>query len=224
LLDCCGDDCIDFTENYLSLEPGGIGRHLLFLGVQGLLYFSALLLVESRLLHHVCYTLRRHCSPPQVVYVDADEVDFALEDDDVKAERRRIAETALGDLVTTNSVVVRQLTKTYRGAGSRGTIAAVDGLSFGVRRGECFGLLGINGAGKTTTFQMLTRDIFPTDGDAYINSFSIIHDFRQVAIFIAVKLWILIFILAGIFTLCIIEYYYIIDTFFYLIRCWKIVI
>jgi len=32
---------------------------------------------------------------------------------------------------------------------------AVDNLSFGVKRGEVFGLLGVNGAGKSTTFKML---------------------------------------------------------------------
>lgn len=32
---------------------------------------------------------------------------------------------------------------------------AVDGISFNIRRGECFGLLGPNGAGKTTTIRMI---------------------------------------------------------------------
>ena len=36
-----------------------------------------------------------------------------------------------------------------------GTMIAVDGVSFSIRRGECFGLLGPNGAGKTTTIRML---------------------------------------------------------------------
>ena len=36
-----------------------------------------------------------------------------------------------------------------------GTLTAVNGLSFEVQRGECFGLLGPNGAGKTTTLEML---------------------------------------------------------------------
>ena len=36
-----------------------------------------------------------------------------------------------------------------------GDVVAVDGLSFEVRRGECFGLLGPNGAGKTTTIEIL---------------------------------------------------------------------
>ena len=37
-------------------------------------------------------------------------------------------------------------------------------MSFGVKTGECFGLLGINGAGKTTTFRMLTGDETPARG------------------------------------------------------------
>ena len=36
-----------------------------------------------------------------------------------------------------------------------GRFYAVDGVSFAVRRGEIFGLLGANGAGKSTTFRML---------------------------------------------------------------------
>ncbi|HTY04526.1 MAG TPA: ATP-binding cassette domain-containing protein, partial [Rhodocyclaceae bacterium] len=36
-----------------------------------------------------------------------------------------------------------------------GDFLAVDGVSFEIRRGEIFGLLGANGAGKTTTFRML---------------------------------------------------------------------
>ncbi|MBI3432552.1 MAG: ABC transporter ATP-binding protein [Hydrogenophilales bacterium] len=36
-----------------------------------------------------------------------------------------------------------------------GKFWAVDGVSFAVRRGEIFGLLGANGAGKSTTFRML---------------------------------------------------------------------
>ena len=180
MLDCCGDQCIDFAENYFSFEPGGIGRHLTFLVAQGVLYFGVLLLIESHLLRQFCYNLRRHWSP-RVVSVDADEVNFSSEDEDVKVERRRIAETPLGSLLAMNTVVVSALRRTYGDGGNRGTIVAVDRLSFGVSRGECFGFLGVNGAGKTTTFQMLTGEIFPTDGDAYINGFSITQDIGQVA-------------------------------------------
>jgi lipooligosaccharide transport system ATP-binding protein len=36
-----------------------------------------------------------------------------------------------------------------------GSLSAVNGISFAVQPGECFGLLGPNGAGKTTTIRML---------------------------------------------------------------------
>jgi lipooligosaccharide transport system ATP-binding protein len=36
-----------------------------------------------------------------------------------------------------------------------GPLAAVDGISFEIREGECFGFLGPNGAGKTTTVKMI---------------------------------------------------------------------
>ena len=34
-------------------------------------------------------------------------------------------------------------------------IPATDRLSFGLKKGECFGLLGVNGAGKSTTFKVI---------------------------------------------------------------------
>ena len=46
-------------------------------------------------------------------------------------------------------IEARDLTKRY------GSIAAVNGVSFTVGRGEIFGLLGPNGAGKTTTLLMI---------------------------------------------------------------------
>ncbi len=45
---------------------------------------------------------------------------------------------------------VEHVTKYY------GDVLAVDDLSFEVKKGEIFGLLGVNGAGKTTTFRMIT--------------------------------------------------------------------
>jgi len=45
-----------------------------------------------------------------------------------------------------------------------GEFYAVKGVSFDVRRGEVFGLLGANGAGKTTTFRMLCGLLPATKG------------------------------------------------------------
>ena len=42
---------------------------------------------------------------------------------------------------------------------SFGTKRVLDGLTFSVSRGECFGFLGPSGAGKTTTIKLLTRQL-----------------------------------------------------------------
>jgi len=52
-------------------------------------------------------------------------------------------------------------------------LVAVDRLSVGIPRGECFGLLGVNGAGKTTTFAMLTGDTYISSGDAFLAGVSV---------------------------------------------------
>lgn len=44
-------------------------------------------------------------------------------------------------------------------------VQAVNGVSFSIERGSCFGLLGPNGAGKTTTVEMLEGIITPTQGN-----------------------------------------------------------
>jgi len=56
-------------------------------------------------------------------------------------------------------IEVRDLRKVY---GHH--LAAVDGVSFDVRRGEIFGLLGSNGAGKTTTVECVQGLRTPTSG------------------------------------------------------------
>ncbi len=53
---------------------------------------------------------------------------------------------------------VDNITKYY------GDFLAVDHLSFEVKEGEIFGLLGVNGAGKTTTFRMIIGLLTPTSG------------------------------------------------------------
>jgi ABC-2 type transport system ATP-binding protein len=60
------------------------------------------------------------------------------------------------------AVEARRLFKRY------GVVAAVNDVSFTVRRGEVFGFLGANGAGKTTTLRMLCGLLKPTSGNVFI--------------------------------------------------------
>ncbi len=65
------------------------------------------------------------------------------------------------------TVKVRNLTKIF------GSLRAVDGLSFEVKRGEIFGFLGPNGSGKSTTIKMLCGILEPTFGEAEVLGFDI---------------------------------------------------
>lgn len=53
---------------------------------------------------------------------------------------------------------VKNITKYY------GNFLAVDDLSFEIKEGEIFGLLGVNGAGKTTTFRIIMGLLEQTKG------------------------------------------------------------
>jgi len=67
---------------------------------------------------------------------------------------------------------VERLTKSFSDL-RRGTVSALDHVSFDVRPGEIFGLLGPNGAGKTTCLRILSTVLRPTDGLATIAGFDV---------------------------------------------------
>ncbi len=70
---------------------------------------------------------------------------------------------------------VRDLHKHYA------QIRAVNGVSFDIEEGVCFGLLGPNGAGKTTTVEMLEGISTPTSGEIRYKSEPLGVRFRQEA-------------------------------------------
>ncbi|MCL4374058.1 MAG: ATP-binding cassette domain-containing protein [Candidatus Marsarchaeota archaeon] len=64
-------------------------------------------------------------------------------------------------------VEVRDLVKKF------GEFAAVNDISFNVKRGEIFGILGPNGAGKTTTLNIMIGLLKATSGSVFINGLDI---------------------------------------------------
>lgn len=59
-------------------------------------------------------------------------------------------------------------------------VRAVNGISFSVATGSCFGLLGPNGAGKTTTVEMLEGILKPSSGQVLYQGQPLAAEFREV--------------------------------------------
>lgn len=73
-------------------------------------------------------------------------------------------------------IKVNNIVKTY----SKGTVKAVNDISFNVQKGELFGLIGPDGAGKSSIFRILTTLLLADSGTASVNNFDVEKDFQSI--------------------------------------------
>lgn len=74
---------------------------------------------------------------------------------------------------------VENLTKCFSDL-RRGSVWALEDVSFDVRPGEIFGLLGPNGAGKTTCLRVLSTVLTPTSGTAQVAGYDVLTHAAEV--------------------------------------------
>jgi ABC-2 type transport system ATP-binding protein len=75
-----------------------------------------------------------------------------------------------------SAVTLHQITKTY----DKGKLLAASDISFDVKEGELFGLIGPDGAGKSTLFRILTTLLLPDRGTATVAGFDTQTDFKKI--------------------------------------------
>lgn len=73
-------------------------------------------------------------------------------------------------------ITLSNIKKTY----NKGTVHALNDVSFSVEKGELFGLIGPDGAGKTSLFRILTTLLLADAGQATVASFDVVKDYRQI--------------------------------------------
>jgi ATP-binding cassette subfamily A (ABC1) protein 3 len=174
---CSGDTCILFTGGVLSnVSPFNkevVGNNLLYLGFCAVGYFLLALGIEYALTFPSLVALvTRAPVPPK-------DSGIKNEDKDVTAEREVVAREGAEK---ENVVLLKGLRKVYKTKAEPGYKIAVQDLSFGIPKGECFGFLGINGAGKTTTLSILSGEFPATSGTAFISGKDIHSEGNQGAI------------------------------------------
>ena len=75
-----------------------------------------------------------------------------------------------------SGIILENIVKTYE----KGSILAVDHVSFQVEEGELFGLIGPDGAGKTSIFRILTTLLLPDSGNGWVHGLNILKDFKAI--------------------------------------------
>ncbi|GLH06154.1 Multidrug resistance protein homolog 65 [Gryllus bimaculatus] len=150
---CVGDDCGTTSKSYMKSNQD----LLLYLSFSWILYMAIVIILDMGMFEWLWEkVLSRFGSGDTAV----------TGNDDVDGEVQRVGKNFKeGTKDVTPDLLVNNLKKKY---GILPKPLAVKGVSFQVKPGECFGLLGVNGAGKTTTFKMLTGAVVPTHGVASI--------------------------------------------------------
>ncbi|WP_179337811.1 ABC transporter ATP-binding protein [Winogradskyella ludwigii] len=72
------------------------------------------------------------------------------------------------------SITVSNISKSYK------SVKALENISFNVKEGELFGLIGPDGAGKTTLFRILTTLLIANEGSATVAGFDVVSDYKKI--------------------------------------------
>eukprot|EP01052_Picozoa_sp_SAG31_P012759 SAG31_NODE_753_length_12340_cov_8.786619_5_plen_1730_part_00 len=165
---------IAMVESMLGMETdiwAATKLDIVYLYVSAFVYTVLLILYDYKKAYPAIDRKLDACIPFQQRGATAVDDDLVGLDEDVRQEADRVVNGgAEGD-----ACMLQQLRKVYPGGK-----VAVRSLSLGIPKGECFGLLGINGAGKTSTLKVLTGDILPTAGSAYIGGMNVLEHQRAV--------------------------------------------
>ena len=73
-----------------------------------------------------------------------------------------------------SSIQIQHISKSYK------DVLAVSDISFEVKKGELFGLIGPDGAGKTTLMRILMTLLIQDEGAATMNGFDVIKDYKKI--------------------------------------------
>ena len=157
---------------------------LFFLVVDTIIYLIILILIEFLSTKEICSS-KNQTENININYEEQGDNGVFEEEIKTQTEKKNIEYNQ--DFINNNNinnnkdinyvVRVKNLQKKYLSSiyniffcfkKNKGKIA-IKKLNFYLKKGECFGLLGLNGAGKTTTFKCITQEITPSNGEIFLN-------------------------------------------------------
>ena len=176
-----------------AFEKRGALWEFIYLSVEAVVLFILVFLIEFS--YKLAFLLKKKTINQNKLEnkeeKDDKKIHFLDEEKNLKENKSLIEEKNPESIEDKNSdiiepdVKIENLTKVYNtksllSCSKSSKKQAIKGISFTMKPGTIFGLLGTNGAGKTSTFKILTGDIFPTSGNAYIKSKKMPHNILQI--------------------------------------------
>ena len=73
-----------------------------------------------------------------------------------------------------NAIEVNNISKHY------GKVQALNNVSFSVKKGEVFGLIGPDGAGKTSMYRILCSLLLPDNGTVIVDGFDVVQQMKEI--------------------------------------------
>ncbi|CAG5055814.1 unnamed protein product [Parnassius apollo] len=145
---------------YFCIDDYSPAQSMLIMFCQFIVYMTLVILTQHGVFNRLADRLFNQRYSPKYKD-DADEM--------VRAEKTYVSQAiALPPNQIQEAMLVDDIHKNYVQLFKK-SCNAVKGVSFSVKKGECFGLLGVNGAGKSSTFKMLTAEECPTRGTIFAN-------------------------------------------------------
>uniref|UniRef100_A0A0C9RSV5 ABCA3_2 protein n=1 Tax=Fopius arisanus TaxID=64838 RepID=A0A0C9RSV5_9HYME len=164
---CSNGDCQNpfpyFVKSPFEEVPSLFTSMMYLLG-SSVLFFAIIILIELQIVERIMMKIRRR-KAWKANTMGMDEL--VMKEKAVVADELNKKLNGIFEEENENIFLVHNVRKNY------GALEAVKGISFRVKEGECFGLLGVNGAGKSTTFRMLTGEELPNGGQLWLKDFNI---------------------------------------------------
>jgi ATP-binding cassette subfamily A (ABC1) protein 3 len=191
LLNTIGIYFIDYPDEWLSFEPNVIIEKfnlllsmIIFSSIECVLYTILLFVVESRSYHFKKPTNIKLISDIKDSGV-IEEIKNCNKNNNINGDNDNEIINNINDKNQNGNYILRinNLKKIFKDTfcckSKNKDIIAIKNLNFGIKKGECFGILGLNGAGKTTTFKCITQELSQDNGCIFINEENIVGNFKK---------------------------------------------
>ncbi|KAJ8717469.1 hypothetical protein PYW08_005868 [Mythimna loreyi] len=156
------DCCLEKPVCYFCMGKKGIGTEFITLTMQFVVLMAMVILTERGVFNGLLdKVMNLRYKPPQ----DAEP------DKMVRAEKAYVSKAiTMPAKEIPDAMLLHDLHKNYPQFCNK-NVNALKGVSLSVKKGECFGILGVNGAGKSTCFKMITAEESITRGNIFCGGY-----------------------------------------------------